>query len=75
MALQQQPHKEMVAELSLDRPQVAYSSFSQKSNLAISILPPWNLRQTPSVVNNNGVYCLSLLWTNLRDPTSRNNIP
>lgn len=57
MALQWQPHKEMVAQLSLGRPQVADSSFSQKSNLAPSILSPRNLGQTPSVVNNNGVYC------------------
>lgn len=35
MALQQKPHKEMAAQLSLDRPQVADSLFRQKSNLAL----------------------------------------
>lgn len=64
MALQQQPNKEMVDQLSLDHPQVADSSFSQKSNLALSILSPRNLGQASSVVNDKGVYCHSPPWTN-----------
>ena len=57
MALQQQPHKETLARLSLDRLQAADSSFSQKSNLALSILFLRNLGRAPSVVNDNGVNC------------------
>lgn len=69
-ALQQQPHKEVEAQLSPDLPQVADSSFSQKSDLALSTLPTRNLGQAPSVVNNNGVFGRHQLKSNLRDAPS-----
>lgn len=69
-----QPHKGMVAQLSPNRPKVD-SSLSPKSNLELSVLSPRNLGQAPSLVNNNGVYRHSPQWTNLRDPSPRNNLP
>lgn len=55
MALQYQPYKDMVARRFPDHPQVADSSFSQKSNLALSILSPRNLGQAASGLNDKGL--------------------